>query len=84
MRMNMHMDMRMHTHMHLRMHVHVHLHLHLPGVAGGGELSTTVYPFILRGVRLLGSIVDYLLGYILHLGSTHASCAVCACSGLIR
>jgi len=24
------------------------------GVAGGGELSTTVYPFILRGVRLLG------------------------------
>lgn len=25
-----------------------------PGVAGGGELSTTVYPLILRGVRLLG------------------------------
>eukprot|EP00965_Chrysotila_dentata_P001177 38335-Pleurochrysis_carterae.AAC.4 len=24
------------------------------GVAGGGELSTTVFPFILRGVRLLG------------------------------
>ena len=24
------------------------------GVAGGGQLSTTVYPFILRGVRLLG------------------------------
>ena len=25
-----------------------------PGVAGGGELHTTVYPLILRGVRLLG------------------------------
>ena len=25
-----------------------------PGVAGGGELSATVYPLILRGVRLLG------------------------------
>jgi acrylyl-CoA reductase (NADPH) len=24
------------------------------GVAGGGELTTTVYPFILRGIRLLG------------------------------
>mmetsp|Transcript_30048 Transcript_30048/g.82087 ORF Transcript_30048/g.82087 Transcript_30048/m.82087 type:complete len:372 (-) Transcript_30048:216-1331(-) len=24
------------------------------GVAGGGELKTTVYPFILRGIRLLG------------------------------
>lgn len=24
------------------------------GVAGGGELDTTVYPFVLRGVRLLG------------------------------
>mmetsp|Transcript_34594 Transcript_34594/g.80180 ORF Transcript_34594/g.80180 Transcript_34594/m.80180 type:complete len:223 (-) Transcript_34594:116-784(-) len=24
------------------------------GVAGGGEVATTVYPFILRGVRLLG------------------------------
>ena len=32
-----------------------------PGVAGGGELSTTVYPFILRGVRLLG--VDQTLPY---------------------
>mmetsp|Transcript_9901 Transcript_9901/g.28324 ORF Transcript_9901/g.28324 Transcript_9901/m.28324 type:complete len:227 (-) Transcript_9901:119-799(-) len=25
-----------------------------PGVAGGGQVPTTVYPFILRGVRLLG------------------------------
>lgn len=25
-----------------------------PGVAGGGQLETSVYPFILRGVRLLG------------------------------
>ena len=25
-----------------------------PGVAGGGELNATVYPLILRGVRLLG------------------------------
>lgn len=27
---------------------------HVAGVAGGGQLETTVYPFILRGVRLLG------------------------------
>lgn len=34
-----------------------------PGVAGGGELQTSVYPFILRGVRLLG--VDQTLPYAL-------------------
>ena len=44
------------------------------GVAGGGELSTTVYPLILRGVRLLG--VDRCV--------THRTFMICAVPSAVR